>query len=381
MPIACRLKTNHGTGSCADVCSASTSCAYTYVRAERPEDIPAPDPRAVDVAVLDMNHGWPNLGHDSLVHAVMDAACDLVPFLEKSRMKVRVISHEVRRAHVVPDPPGGRFAVYVGSGGPGHIDPRRNDGADEGSQGVREDPAWEPRVFELFDRILADENAALLAVCHSYGVMCRWAGVAQPALRGDEKGGKSTGILENLLTPHAAAHPWFGRFADELPDGHRLRVVENRLFDLLPTANDFPPGILPIGHETLGIGGPRGNAVTMLEFARDRQGVMPRVFGSNHHPEIVDRGRQLMVLRQKRERGEVSDAWCAERIEILTRAYPDENSDQRLHVTSDYTLLGPLRFHLLRAVRERAEALGLEPGIHEDSVPEGAGAAVLQAPR
>jgi hypothetical protein len=116
----------------------------------------------------------------------------------------------------------------------------------------------------------------------------------------------------------------------------------------------------------------------MLEFARDREGVMPRVFGSNHHPEIVDRGRQLMVLRQKRARGEVDDAWCAERIEILTRAYPDENSDQRLHVTSDYALLGPLRFYLLRAVRERAAALGLEPPVHEDAVLEGANTVAIR---
>jgi len=45
---------------------------------ERPEDIPAPDPLAIDVALLDMNHGWPNLGHDSLVHAVMDASCEAI---------------------------------------------------------------------------------------------------------------------------------------------------------------------------------------------------------------------------------------------------------------------------------------------------------------
>ncbi|HET7295163.1 MAG TPA: hypothetical protein VFM88_22285 [Vicinamibacteria bacterium] len=376
MPLACRLKLSHGIGSCADVCSASQSCAYRYVRAERPEHVPPRDPRAVDVAILDMNHGWPNLGHDSLVHAVMDAACDLVPFLEGAGMLVQVVSHEVRRGHVIPDAPGGRYSLYVGTGGPGDLDPHHNDGRRDGSQGVEEDPAWEPRVFELFDRILADDSSALLAVCHSFGVMCRWSGVARPNLRGPAKG-KSTGILENVLTSEAASHPWFGRFAEELPDGRRLRVVENRLFDLLPVGHAFPAGILPIGYETLGVGGPRGEAVTMLEFARDRGGVMPRVFGANHHPEIVDRGRQLMVLRQKRARGEVSDAWFDERLEILTRTYPDENSDQRLHVTSDYTLLGPLRFFLYRAVRERAESLGLEGAPHEDRVLEGVrGAAV-----
>ena len=98
----------------------------------------------------------------------------------------------------------------------------------------------------------------------------------------------------------------------------------------------------------------------MLEFARDAAGFMPRIFAVNHHPEIVDRFRQIMILEQKLDRGEVSHEWYQERLEILTRTYPDENSDQRLHVTSDYTLLGPLRFHLFRAVRRRAESLGLK---------------------
>ncbi len=222
-------------------------------------------------------------------------------------------------------------------------------------------------AFRLFDAILAREDAALLGICHSFGVMCRWSGAADESLRGPEKG-KSTGILENMLTPEARQHPWFKRFSDELPDGRRLRVVENRLFDLLPGKDGFPPWVLPIGYETLGLGGPRGNAVTMLEFARDAKGVMPRIFAVNHHPEIVDRFRQVMILNQKRDRGEVTNEWYQERLEILTRVYPDENSDQRLHVTSDYTLLGPLRFHVYRAVRQRAEALGLRVPFHEDQV-------------
>jgi hypothetical protein len=106
----------------------------------------------------------------------------------------------------------------------------------------------------------------------------------------------------------------------------------------------------------------------MLEFARDREGLLPRVFASNHHPEIVDRFRQIMILEQKYDRGDVSHEWYQERLEVLTRTYPDENSDQRLHVTSDYTLLGPLRFHLYRAVRRRAEELGLAVDLHEHRV-------------
>lgn len=371
MPISCLYKIQFGRQFCATDCPASVPCGvFRYVRVERPEDVPPADELAVDVPILDMNHGWPNLGHDSLVHAVLDAGCDLMGPLADTGIHIRALSYDVRRSGMVPEPPGPRFSVYVGTGGPGHIDPRRNDGVSEGSQGIEEDPSWEERVFRLFDAIRADEEAALLAVCHTFGVMCRWSGAARPVRRGPEKGGKSTGILENVLTPEARQHPWFRRFAQELPDGRRLRVVDNRLFDLIPDGAGLPSWILPIGYETEGLGGPRGDAVTMLEFARDRQGLMPRVFAANHHPEIVDRFRQMMILDQKLDRGEVTNEWYQERVEILTRTYPDENSDQRLHVTSDYTLLAPLRFHIYRQVRRRAEALRLLVDVHEDQVLE-----------
>jgi hypothetical protein len=188
-------------------------------------------------------------------------------------------------------------------------------------------------------------------------------------LRSPENG-KSAGLLENVLTPEARRHPWFRRFSEELPDGRRLRVMENRLFDLVPPAAGLPGFVVPLGYETRGIGGPRGEAITMLEFARDPAGLMPRVFAVNHHPEIVDRFRQVMILTQKRDRGEVTNEWYQERLEALTRNYPDENSDQRLHVTSDYTFLGPLRFHLWRQVRLRAEARGLAVAVHEDQLLE-----------
>jgi len=342
---------------------------FRYARVETPGQVPPPDPLAVDVAVLDMNHGWPNLGHDSLVHAVLDAGCDLLGALEGTGIHVRVLSYDVRRGGMVPEAPGGRFGLYLGTGGPAHIDPRRNDGVSEGSQGIREDPAWEAPFFSLLDAVADDESSALLAVCHTFGVMCRWSGVAEPCMRGPEKGGKSAGILENVLTPEAQSHPWFGRFSRELPDRRRLRILDNRLFDLLP-AGPLPAGATAIGYETQGVGGRQGDAITMIEFARDRAGVLPRVFGVNHHPEIVDRARQVLILEQKHERGEVSRAWFDERMDALTRVYPEENSDYRLHATSDYTLLGPLRFHLTRLVRERAESLGLEVAAHEDRVLE-----------
>lgn len=379
MPIACRHKLQYGTESCASDCPVTApSGLFKIVRIERPEDVPPAEERAVDIALLDMNHGWPNLGHDSLVHAVRDSACDLVPLMEETGLRLRIFSHEVRCKAMVPEPPG-RFAVYVGSGGPGGIDPRVNDGVSEGSQGIKEDPAWEKPLFALFDAIQADPNASLLAVCHTFGVLCRWSGAAHPVLRGPEKGGKSTGVLENVLSREAIGHPWFSRFAAELPDGRRLRVVDNRLYDLVPDPAGLPEGAVPIGYETAG---PGHGALTMIELARDPGGVMPRIFAVNHHPEIVDRVRQMMLLRQKRDRGEVTTEWFEERALILTQTYPEENSDLRLRLTSDYTLLAPLRFHILRQVRLRAEALGLKADIHEDRILDALdGAAVIPAGR
>jgi hypothetical protein len=366
LPIACRYKTAHGPQSCAADCPAEArSGVFRYVRVESPGDVPPVDLRALDVAILDMNHGWPNLGHDSLVHAVVEAGCDLREDLTRAGLYVRAISYDVRRFGMIPESPGGRFDLYLGTGGPAHIDPRRNDGVSEGSQGIREDSSWEPPFFRLLGEIVADENAALLGVCHTFGVMCRWSGAARPVLRGPEKGGKSSGLLENLLTPEALSHPWFRHFAKELPERRRLRIVDNRLFDLIPDAEPRP--FTPIGHEAAA-DGQRGEALTMMEFARDKAGRMPRVFGVNHHPEIVDRTRQMLILNQKRERGEVSEAWYNERAEALTRTYPDENSDRRLHVTSDFTLLGPLRFHLYRQARQRAAAHGIQLDVHEDDV-------------
>jgi urease beta subunit len=194
-------------------------------------------------------------------------------------------------------------------------------------------------------------------VCHTFGVMCRWLGIADVVLRGPEKGGKSAGILENLLTPAAAAHPWFGQFARDLPDRRRLRILDSRLYDLIPYSEDYGPGLTAIGHETLGTGGPRGPGLTMLEFARDREGRMPRIFGVNHHPEIVNRERQLTILRKRMERGEVTPEWFAERSAALTQDI-DDPGDRSLQITSHYTLLAPLRHYLYREALRRAEALG-----------------------
>jgi len=134
---------------------------------------------------------------------------------------------------------------------------------------------------------------------------------------------------------------------------------------------------MPIGYETLGVGGPPGEALTMFEFDRDVAGVMPRVFGVNHHPEIVNRALQMLILEQRVDRGEVSAQWAAERREILTRVYPDEDSDLLLERTSTWTLLTPMRFHLYRQVRLHAERLGRPVDLHEDQALRDGPAAIV----
>lgn len=312
---------------------------FEYVRLE--DSVPAADRARIDVALLDMNHSWPNVGHDSIVHAVLEAAEELRPALLAKNLKVRVLSYDVRRRLMIPGSPNGRFQLYLGTGGPGHLDPRLNDGESEFSQGIAESDAWEAPLFRLFDDIARHEDAALFAICHSFGLICRWSGVANPVLREE----KSSGMPTNALSPAAVEHPWFGRFAGELPDHRHFTVVDNRLFDLV-VEDPADASLIAFEHEA-------SDGLTMVELARDRSGTMPRVLGVNHHPEIIDRQHILQVLEEKRAHGEVSERWYRERATTMEDMLRGE-AERQSRLTSHYTLLGPLRFHLERLVEERA---------------------------
>jgi hypothetical protein len=369
MPFDCQFRVTHGHDACVDRCpTTGPSPTFVFARVERLADLPAAERETVDVALLDMHHGWPNLGHDAIGYGIQNIVCDLTPSLRAAGLRVRVLSYDVRRGHQIPEPPGTRHAIYVGTGGPGHLDPRLNDGVSDGSQGIKEDPAWEPKLFALFDTVRADREAALLAVCHTFGVMCRWLGIADVVLRGAAKGGKISGVADNLLTDAAIEHPWFRGLARELPGHRRLKVLDNRLYDLIPRAT-LPEGLLPLSFETVGVGGPAGEGLTAVEFARDLDGVMPRILGVNHHPEIVNRSRQLTILRKRMERGAVRAEWYAERVKALTDVIGDERGDQLLHLTSSYMFLGPLRFHLYKQIRLRAASLGRAIDIDEKRTP------------
>ncbi|HKO02173.1 MAG TPA: hypothetical protein VJ032_10790 [Thermoanaerobaculia bacterium] len=314
---------------------------FEYVRLE--DSVPERRDDRIDVALLDMNHSWPNVGHDSIIHAIAEGAESFHDELAGAGVKVRVLSFDVRRRLLLPESPNGRFRLYVGTGGPGHLDPRLNDGVSEFSQGISEDPSWEAPLFRLFDDIHKHDEAALVGICHSFGLMCRWSGVARAELRNE----KSSGMPLNMLTDDGASHPFFREFANELADRRHFRVVDNRLFDLVV---DKLGSATPIATEH-----EESHGLTMVELARHADGT-PRMLGVNHHPEIVDREHILAVLAEKRAHGEVSETWYRERAETMSDLFHGERERQS-RMTSHYTLLEPLRRHIGRLVAERCSAV------------------------
>jgi len=76
-----------------------------------------------------------------------------------------------------------------------------------------------------------------------------------------------------------------------------------------------------------------------------------------------------VLLQKKRARGGVDQTWFAERMSALTQPVDDDATDDGLHLTSSYTLLGPLRAALYQEVRRRAQSLGLDPGFDDRDLP------------
>lgn len=327
-----------------------------FVRVNRRGDEPAPERGVVDVAVLDMHHGFLNLGHASIVDTLLDLARQERANLGPGAPRLRVVSFDVRAGLALPEKLAGRYGLVVGTGGPGALDPRLNDGESEFAQGISEDPSWEAPLFRLFDEALSDQEVSLLAICHSYGLLCRWSGAADAVLRPPSKGGKSMGVRTNVLTAAARAHPWFGAW-NRVSQESRVQVLDSRLFDLVPAPAKKVGTALAFEVEE-GSGRP-GVAMTMLELDRDRDGVGPRIWGVNHHPEIGDRGQQRARIDRLEARGDVSHAWVEERRRALEAWNASESNERGLQWTASYTFEGPLRRIVARLLSERRGPVGL----------------------
>lgn len=321
--------------------------SLSYARVDAPGDEPAPEAGTLDVAVLDMHHGYPNLGHHSIVETVLNIAHRERQERNGNAPAVRVISYDVRGCGAVPQGPALRFALVVGTGGPGALNPRENDGRSPGSQGILEDPSWEAPLFRFFDDVLETPSTAFFGICHSFGVLVRWAGIAEAVLRSELKGGKSQGVVSNVLTAEARDHPFFSGFWNDNP-GPEIKVLDSRLFDLIPTGR---PGTHFLAFEAPG---PTGltDALTMCEFVRHEGGILPRVWGVNCHPEIGDRGLQRERLDRMAERGEVTGEWIRERRVALAAWEDSAAHEHSLQRTSAWTFENPVRAHLGRALDE-----------------------------
>ena len=64
----------------------------------------------------------------------------------------------------------------------------------------------------------------------------------------------------------------------------------------------------------------------------------------------------------------MSSEWYEERLSGIEQVFSSEQSEHLVRLTARFTLLDPLRFHLYRAVRLKAESLGLQPTFHENQV-------------
>ena len=245
MPIACRNKLlfrqdvlRHRLPDPRPALAPVRPCEITA-----PGDVPPPHRARSTSPMLDMNHGWPNLGHDSIVHAVHGHR--LRPAARAPRGRLQRARALVRRAPLRHDPgaPGGRFALYLGTGGPGHIDPRaerRQRGQPGHPRGRR--PGSAP-LFRLFDAIRADEDAALVSrlphLRRDVPLVGRRA--AGPARAGEGRQERRP-ARERADARGAGSTPGSRSSRDELPDHRRLRILDNRLFDLIPDGRRLPAG-------------------------------------------------------------------------------------------------------------------------------------------
>jgi hypothetical protein len=115
MLFECSLQQARGEEFCLGECPARAAGAFEHVRVEHEDQRPPNDPSAVDVVILDMNHGWPNIGHDAIVMGIQTMACEIREELRAAGLRVRAVSYDVR-------PRGKTVATAAYSSGPADPD-------------------------------------------------------------------------------------------------------------------------------------------------------------------------------------------------------------------------------------------------------------------
>ena len=169
---------------------------FEYVRIERPEDLPPPDPRMRRRRRPGheprLAEPGPRLARPRRARRGLRPAA---ASLEETGLRVRALSFDVRRSGMIPEPPGRALRALPRHRRPGpHRPARRTTASPRAARASREDPAWEAPLFRLFDAILADPRARRCwRSATRFGVMCRWSGVARPVLRGRREGRQERG--------------------------------------------------------------------------------------------------------------------------------------------------------------------------------------------
>ena len=319
MPFDCQHRQKHGPDICLTDCpSTAEHGGCEYARVERAGDLPPAEPDVIDVALLDMHHGWPNLGHDALVHAVQNAVCDL---------QTAWLPPDCGSA-CSPTTCGGATDPGAARGPSRHLrrhgragPPRSamNDGRVARLAGHREDPRWEAPLFGLFDRIRADERRRAARGLPHLRRHVPLAGRrrGRPARRRTRAArARASSRTCSRTRPQSTRGSGGSRASCPISGACACSTTVSTTSSRGPARCRTASTI--IAHETLGVGGPRGEALTMVEFARDADGVMPRDL--RREPPSRDRepAQAADDPAQALERGEVTPEWYAERVAALT---------------------------------------------------------------
>ena len=172
--------------------------------------------------------------------------------------------------------------------------------------------------------------------------MCRWSGAARAELRAE----KSSGMPENVLSTEAASHPWFARLRERsCPTA--ATSASSTTASSISIAERSSATIIAREDET-------SDGVTMIEFARERR---RHAAHSRRQPPSRDhrpRAHHDRARREARARRSVASRGTASAPKRCAISSPQLERESRL--TSEYTLLGPLRHHLGALIAERCEA-------------------------